>query len=80
MCGSECWTLFQSDEQKLDMFERKVLQRICGPIQNSDIWRSRYNFELYALYREPKLTTAIRKAGLRLASHVQRVEDEQLPK
>jgi hypothetical protein len=46
MYGSECWTLSQSDEQKLDVFERKVLQKIYGPIQYSDIWRSRYNSEL----------------------------------
>jgi hypothetical protein len=38
----------QSDEQTLDVFEREVLGRIYGPIQDSDIWRSRYNFKLYA--------------------------------
>jgi hypothetical protein len=39
---SECWTLFQSDEQNLDVFERKVLRRIYGPVQEGDIWRNRY--------------------------------------
>jgi hypothetical protein len=59
MCGSECWTNSQPHEQKLDVFERKVLRRIYGPIPDSDTWRSRYNSELYASYKEPKLTTAM---------------------
>jgi hypothetical protein len=62
------------------MFERKVLQRIYGPVQDGDIWRSRYNSELYALYEEPKLTTATRIARLRWAGHVQRMKGEQMPK
>jgi hypothetical protein len=80
MYGSECWTLFQSDGQKKDVCERKVLRTVYGNIQGGDIWRSRDNSELYALYREPKLTAIIRMASLRWAGHVQRMEDEQMPK
>jgi hypothetical protein len=43
--GSECWTISQSDEQKLDVFEVKILRRIYGPKHGGDI-RSRYNSEL----------------------------------
>jgi hypothetical protein len=32
MYRSECWTFAQTEEQKLGMFERKVLRRIYGPI------------------------------------------------
>jgi hypothetical protein len=62
------------------VFERKVQRRIYGPIQDGDVWRSRYNSELYALYKEPNPTTAMRVARLRWAGHVQRMEDEQMPK
>jgi hypothetical protein len=72
--------LSPSDEQKQDVFERKVLRRIYSPIQDGDTWRSRYNFELCALCKEPKLTTAIRIARLRWAGHMQCMEDEQTPK
>jgi len=41
MYGAECRTLSKSDEQNLDVVERKVLQRIYGPIQDGGIWRSR---------------------------------------
>jgi hypothetical protein len=80
MYGSECWTLSQSDEQKLDVPERNVLRRIYGPIQERYIWRGRYNSELYTVYKEPRLTTAVRIARLRWAGHVQRMEYEQMPK
>jgi hypothetical protein len=78
MYGSECWTL-PIWWTKLDEFERKVLRRIYGPIQGGDIWRSRYNSGLYAWYKEPKLTTAIRIARLWWVGHVQRTEGEQKP-
>jgi hypothetical protein len=28
------------------IFERKIMRKICGPIQEGDIWRIRYNEEL----------------------------------
>jgi len=37
MYGAECRTLSQSDEQNLDVVERKALQRINGPIQDGGI-------------------------------------------
>jgi hypothetical protein len=64
----------------VDGFERKVLQKIYGSVQDKDTWKSRYNDELYMLFKEPKLTTAIRLARLRWAGHVQRMVDDQMPK
>jgi hypothetical protein len=80
MYGSECWTLSQLDQQMVDGFERKVLRKIYSPVQDKGTWRSRYNDELYTLFKEPKLTTAIRLARLRWAGHVQRTGDDQMPK
>jgi hypothetical protein len=44
--GSETWTLTKSDESFLRIFERKILQKIYGQIQEGDIWRNRNNEEL----------------------------------
>ena len=44
--GSETWTLTKSDENLLRIFERKILRKIYGPIQEGDIWRIRNNEEL----------------------------------
>jgi hypothetical protein len=80
MYRSECWTLSQLDQYMVDGFERKVLRKICGPVQDKGTWRSKYNDELYTLFKEPKLTTAIRLTRLRWAGHVQRMGDDQMPK
>lgn len=68
-------------KNKLNIFERKVLRRILGPIKdNNDIWRLRYNNELYQIFREAPLTEFIRLQRLQWAGHVSRMEDKRLPK
>jgi hypothetical protein len=43
----------------LSTFERKILRRIYGPVQDNGQWRIRYNKELYELYCETDLVTCI---------------------
>ena len=51
---AEAWTLTDSDERMLDMFERKVLWTIYGPVCVDGEWRTRFNNELYMSYRVRK--------------------------
>ena len=45
--GCEAWTLTNRDEQYLRIFERRILRKIFGPVQNEDgFWRIRLNYEL----------------------------------
>jgi hypothetical protein len=45
--GCEAWTLKNRDEQNLRKFERRILRKIFGPVQNEDVsWRIRMNYEL----------------------------------
>jgi hypothetical protein len=62
------------------VFKRKILRRICGPVQDKGQWRSRYNKELYDLFKEPKLSITIRIARLIWAGHVRRMHEEALPR
>lgn len=64
----------------LNAFERKILRRILGPVQDRDVWRNRYNDELYNIYKEPEIGTAIKLRRLQWAGHVQRMEEERIPK
>jgi hypothetical protein len=57
--GSETWTLSKNSENALSTFERKLLRRIYGPVQDNGQWRIRYNKELYELCGEPDLVTCI---------------------
>jgi hypothetical protein len=44
--GSETWGLTKREENRLLLFERKVLRTIYGPKKKTVCTRSRYNFEL----------------------------------
>ena len=39
--GAETWVLSKQDEHRLSIFERKILQRIYGPVTDGGRWRIR---------------------------------------
>jgi hypothetical protein len=49
MYGAETWILSKAVELRLDVFERKILSRIYGPLCEGAAWRSRYNKELLSV-------------------------------
>jgi hypothetical protein len=65
----------RADELRLGVFERKILRRIYGPICEENTGRARYNDELYRLYGETHLVTAIKKTRLRWVGHIVRMQD-----
>lgn len=44
--GCQTWTMTKEAEETLLRFERRILRKIFGPIQEDGLWRARYNFEL----------------------------------
>ena len=58
----------------------EVLRRIFGPIYDGNMWRIRTNKELYDLYGEVNLLTAIKIQRLKWLGHVQRMLDERGPR
>ena len=67
-------------EMALGAFERKILRRIFGPVQQNSQWRMRYNDELYDLYKDNDIVTFIKLRRLEWAGHVYRMEDHRIPK
>lgn len=78
--GSETWTMSKQAANLIDTFERRILRRIYGPVQDNGVWRIRYNNELYNLYKDNKLTTIIRYHRLQWAGHIIRMGDNRIPK
>ena len=78
--ASETWTLTRKAENLLNIWERKILQKIYGPVIENDIWRIRTNQELYHLYKDPPIVTSIKKGRLRWAGHVERMPECRAPK
>ncbi|GFX51254.1 endonuclease-reverse transcriptase [Trichonephila clavipes] len=70
------WTLNLETIRTLETFERKALRTIFGPINDQGCWRTRYNFELYRLYKELQVTQVIRSNRLRWLGHIWRSPPE----
>jgi hypothetical protein len=75
MYGAEAWVLSKVDEARLGVFERKILRRMNRPLCEGATCRSRYNEELYRLYDEIDLVTAIRISRLRWVGHIVQMQD-----
>ena len=64
------------------MFERKVCRRILGPVYGNEKenWRILTNKEIYARFRKPTIIETIKLNRLRRFGHVQRMEENRIPK
>jgi hypothetical protein len=76
-CG-ETWNCTQADNESFNVFERKVLRTIIGPKRiNANEYRSRYNHELYEIYKDVDLATFIKMQRVQWAGHVYRRSDDE---
>jgi len=80
--ASETWTLTKRDRKQLNIFERKVYRRILGPVYENEKenWRILTNKEIYASVKKPTIIETICLNRLRWFGHVQRMEENRIPK
>jgi hypothetical protein len=67
----------------MDIFESKVCRRILGPIYGNEKGNSRIlnNKEIYTMVKKPPtITETVRLNRLYWFGHVQRVEENRIPK
>ncbi|KAJ4449179.1 hypothetical protein ANN_00575 [Periplaneta americana] len=79
LCGFETWTLTLREEQRLRVFENKVLGKIFGAKRDevTGEWRKLHNAELHALYSSPDIIRNIKSRRLRWAEHVARMGESR---
>ena len=77
---SEAWCLTANDEKNLNIWGRKLLRKIFGPICVAGHLRSRTNEEVRQLYGELDIVTEIKKGRLRWMGHVERMSEEWVVK
>jgi hypothetical protein len=64
----------------LKTWQRKILRKIYGPIQDQNGWRIRNNDELQVMYRKPNVVTTITARRLEWAGHVVRTSGDRTVK
>jgi hypothetical protein len=62
------------------MFERKIIRRIYGLVMENNVWRMRYNEELNTLLKVEDIVRFIKSQRIRWLGHVERMEDNAVPK
>ncbi|KAJ4448583.1 hypothetical protein ANN_10602 [Periplaneta americana] len=77
--GCETWTLTLREEQRLRVFENKVLRKIFGAKRDevTGEWRKLHNTELLALYTSPDIIRTIKSRRLRWTGHVARMGESR---
>jgi hypothetical protein len=78
--GSETWTLPKSGKNFLRIFERKILRKIYGQIQEGDIWRIRNNEDLNRAINGEDIVKFIKSQRIRWLGHVKRMEVGAMPR
>jgi hypothetical protein len=63
--GSETWVVTKRDENQLLVFEKKVLQIICGPKIENGVCRRRYIPELDKEFNSPNALNVTKTSRLR---------------
>ncbi|KAJ4444291.1 hypothetical protein ANN_06083 [Periplaneta americana] len=79
MYGCETLTLTLREEQRLRVFENKVLRKIFGAKRGevTGEWRKLHNAELHALYSSPHIIRNIKSRRLRWAGRVARMDESR---
>ncbi|KAJ4443358.1 hypothetical protein ANN_05026 [Periplaneta americana] len=77
--GCETWTLTLREEQRLRVFENKVLREIFRAKRDevTEEWRKLRNAELHALYSSPNIIRNIKSRRLRWGGHVARMGESR---
>ena len=77
----EVWTLTNRDGQYLRIFERTILRKIFGPVQNEDgFWRIRMNHELNGLMKSADIVRFVKSKRMAWLGHVMWMEEKRIPK
>lgn len=78
--GAETWVVNKKIENKLLIWERKILRRIFGGQKDeSGQWKRRTNENIYEMYSDPNIVKIAKARRIRWLGHVHRMSKERIP-
>jgi hypothetical protein len=79
LCRCETWSLTLKEEQRLRVYENRVLRRIFGPKRDEATgeWRRLHNEELNDVYSSSNIIRVIKSRRLRWEGHVARMGEKR---
>jgi len=77
--GCETWSLTSREEQRLRVFENRVLRKIFGPKRDEVTggWRELHNEEFNDLYSSSSIVQVIKSRRIRWAGNVARMGERR---
>jgi len=80
--ASETSILTKRDRKQMNIFERKVYRKILGPVRDNERenFRILTNKEINAVVKNLTITETIRLNRLHWFGHIQRMEENRIPK
>ena len=79
--GCETWVLKESIIQKLYVFEREILRKICGPTKEANgLWRIKINKKLDELIKHRNIINYAKVQRLSWFGHTNRMPDTSIVK
>jgi hypothetical protein len=73
--GCKTWSLILREENRLRVFQNRVLRRIFGPKRDevTGDWRKLHNDEFHKVYSSPNINRMIKSRRMRWAGNVARM-------
>ena len=78
--GAETWSILAGDANKLRIFERKIIRRIWGPVNENGHYRIRTNLEIECALENEDIVRFIKSQRMRWLGHVERMMSDRMPK
>ena len=80
LCGYEAWSLTLRKEQRLRVFEIRLLRRMFGPKTDEMTveWRTLRNEDRNDLYSSPNIIRVIKSRIIRWTGHMARMGDRRI--
>jgi hypothetical protein len=68
------------EERALVVFERKILRKIYGPVNEKELWRIQRNDELEVIIKGENIVRFIKCQRIRWLGRIERMQDSAIPK